>query len=126
MTTLKTLVHTLATTLKSAGADKRRVIGALAAAHHATEEPAADPATKAAAAELVGLASSIDLAFGALAAYINDAHGGSLDVTGGAPVTSATLRLEASFAAHMEPRWLTEMAGAYEAVEDALVEDLAA
>lgn len=120
MQTIKLLFLALSSTLRGLADDGDRVRGELTAAHHATEEPHEDAATRLAVTTLLDMTGALAPAYEALADAI-DAVGGSVDPLGqGQPVTSAWLRYEATFAHLMPARWLSEMSGLWRDMADAI------
>jgi hypothetical protein len=114
MSRLATLFAALADGLELLAQDRDERIAALARAHLDTEDPGTDHATQEAARRLSERVDAVPALFLSVAQHIDDDHGGSVDPLGfGAPLTSETLRLEASFAAFMPRRWIIEVANAY-------------
>lgn len=114
MSRLATLFAALADGLELLAQDRDERIATLARAHLDTEDPGTDHATQEAARRLSERVDAVAPLFLSVAQHIDNEHGGSVDALGiGAPLTAKSLRLEASFAAHMPRRWIIEVANAY-------------
>lgn len=86
----------------------------VADAFRLVEQPADDEGVRAAAKAFVDEAAKVSAAYDALARAVDERHGGSFEwLEGGVPVTSASLRLEASVALLMPDDWVRAQADAW-------------